>query len=1060
MFTRRFLLILTFLLLSISNTNAKNSYKSEQNYFGELYTCQLAIKELEWSYSLWPEQNKTPKPKFSEVIDTSLLKLKIRKILKQQALLKKEFGVEISNEMLQGDINRMAMNTKDSEKLKQLFKALDNNPQKIAHCISLPNLVTTKINNLYATSNRIHASLKMQAQNELRLYKGNHSVKLDLAKVLTTTYKIEDKARKKPNFDKSTVFLNQSEFVKKSINLKNMQGKLLDKQGYFVYITVSESSADTLKVRKLIWQKERLDSWLQKQSSADIIMPQTYKFQLPEILASHGAMKNTDYDLWRPYHYQSRIRHTAVWTGSKMIIWGGFNGGKTLDTGLVYDPTTDMFTKITAIDPPSARESHTAVWTGSEMIVWGGKDNNSYKNDGKKYNPNTNTWTPIASSALTARAKHTAVYTNGKMLIWGGETNGSFSNTGSIYTVATDTWQSMATSNAPSARALHSATYNVFYGPGGVAKGGGTNGLMVIWGGYNGSVALNTGASYDVNNDNWTTMSVSGAPLPRFEHKTAIISIPNDNNGGNSSNGIVISSGKDENDVLFNDIKVYFPFSNLWDTLGSNSFAGREGMTVTQISANSLIFWGGCDLTACYSSGEKADLTWNSGSNNVSINLTPMQQIGAASARKGHTALSIGDQILYFGGERLDTGLESLAARYVLSLDSWIPVDSPKNPPIARKQHSATLIGNEIMIWGGIDDLDNPMTSGYRYNLLTDTWLPTSSTNEPSLRSAYSTIWTGNDVIIWGGFNPNTFSSSNTGAKYNALNDIWISTTVPVDTSGDLNGLVRYNHSAVWTGSAMIIWGGICFDDFIYKTGLIYYPNSNSWSPLSDNNGNLPTRQGHFAYWTGNSMVIWGGDSYDDNGQPILKYAGGSWSVLNLSGAPVVASNDPLFGQFNNYGGQNIVSIGEDMLVWNNGDGNNGNSLALSNTGKIYHSATNTWTDISVLNAPDARHSSLAAWTGKEVVIWGGNDDLGNLITGGRYQPETDTWQTMTTAHAPSNTEQSITWTGQEIVLWGGLDSNGDVSNDMDFYFSTSFANTGNCSSNSDVIFCNGFEAP
>ena len=64
-----------------------------------------------------------------------------------------------------------------------------------------------------------------------------------------------------------------------------------------------------------------------------------------------------------------RYRHTAVWTGNEMIIWGGYNGVH-LNTGSRYNPSTDSWT-ATAIVALSARAGHTAVWTGSEMIVLG-----------------------------------------------------------------------------------------------------------------------------------------------------------------------------------------------------------------------------------------------------------------------------------------------------------------------------------------------------------------------------------------------------------------------------------------------------------------------------------------------------------------------------------------------------------------------------------------------------------------------------------------------------------------------------------------------------------------
>src|SRR5438876_301645 len=69
----------------------------------------------------------------------------------------------------------------------------------------------------------------------------------------------------------------------------------------------------------------------------------------------------------------AREYHTAVWTGSEMIVWGGFNGSF-LNTGGRYNPGTDSWTATSITSAPAGRYEHTAVWTGSEMIVWGGLD--------------------------------------------------------------------------------------------------------------------------------------------------------------------------------------------------------------------------------------------------------------------------------------------------------------------------------------------------------------------------------------------------------------------------------------------------------------------------------------------------------------------------------------------------------------------------------------------------------------------------------------------------------------------------------------------------------------
>ena len=36
-----------------------------------------------------------------------------------------------------------------------------------------------------------------------------------------------------------------------------------------------------------------------------------------------------------------RRSHSAVWTGEKMIIWGGYDSGGVTNTGGIYDPATD-----------------------------------------------------------------------------------------------------------------------------------------------------------------------------------------------------------------------------------------------------------------------------------------------------------------------------------------------------------------------------------------------------------------------------------------------------------------------------------------------------------------------------------------------------------------------------------------------------------------------------------------------------------------------------------------------------------------------------------------------
>ena len=82
--------------------------------------------------------------------------------------------------------------------------------------------------------------------------------------------------------------------------------------------------------------------------------------------------------------------NAVVWTGTEMIIWGGlYNDGTDhfYNTGGQYNPLTDSWTSTCATNAPSARDWPIAVWTGTEMIVWGGFDGSSYLNTGGRYVP-------------------------------------------------------------------------------------------------------------------------------------------------------------------------------------------------------------------------------------------------------------------------------------------------------------------------------------------------------------------------------------------------------------------------------------------------------------------------------------------------------------------------------------------------------------------------------------------------------------------------------------------------------------------------------------------------
>ena len=119
----------------------------------------------------------------------------------------------------------------------------------------------------------------------------------------------------------------------------------------------------------------------------------------------------------------ARYNHSAVWTGSEFIVWGGnFSAQQYSDSGARYKPDVDTWQNLSPLDAPSARSGHSAVWTGTEMIVWGGFATNAALGTGGRYNPSTGKWAPVSSvNAPSAREGHIAVWTGSRMVVWGGD---------------------------------------------------------------------------------------------------------------------------------------------------------------------------------------------------------------------------------------------------------------------------------------------------------------------------------------------------------------------------------------------------------------------------------------------------------------------------------------------------------------------------------------------------------------------------------------------------------------------------------------------------------------
>ncbi|MCI0534481.1 MAG: hypothetical protein L0Z50_04570 [Verrucomicrobiales bacterium] len=129
---------------------------------------------------------------------------------------------------------------------------------------------------------------------------------------------------------------------------------------------------------------------------------------------------------WRPISTTGapspRSEHAAVWTGTRLIVWGGFSGSTLLGDGASYDPATDTWQPLSATDAPSPRRGHAALWTGEEMLIIGGDAATGPTATGAAHNPATGRWRGLQLAGdPVARSLAAVAWTGADVLVFGGQ---------------------------------------------------------------------------------------------------------------------------------------------------------------------------------------------------------------------------------------------------------------------------------------------------------------------------------------------------------------------------------------------------------------------------------------------------------------------------------------------------------------------------------------------------------------------------------------------------------------------------------------------------------------
>lgn len=348
---------------------------------------------------------------------------------------------------------------------------------------------------------------------------------------------------------------------------------------------------------------------------------------------------------------------------------------------------------------------------------------------------------------------------------------------------------------------------------------------------------------------------------------------------------------------------------------------------------------------------------------------------------------------------------------YTVPSPPWVN-GSATGVPTARSSHSVVWTGQQLLVWGGDLGAGNSYSAGgAAYNPTTDQWQSIATFQAPTARAAHTAVWTGTEMIIWGGSGATSYSTDH--GRYNLTAGTWAAVTANNAPAK------RYGHVAVWTGARMIVFGGLNSTGLLKlsDSGGAYDPVADAWTALPSA-GLAEPRRFATAVWTGTEMIVWGGlgDTVelatggrlvcDGNGIPT------SWAAMSAVGAPSART------------GHSAVWTGSKLIIW--GGQNGGANL---NDGAIYDPGTDTWTTLPATGAPSARSYHVAVWSGSEMLVFSGEDASGTLPTGSAYDPLRNRWRSLdTSTGALSRSRSTGVWSGTQLLMFGGVSAGSPVA--------------------------------
>lgn len=291
--------------------------------------------------------------------------------------------------------------------------------------------------------------------------------------------------------------------------------------------------------------------------------------------------------------------------------------------------------------------------------------------------------------------------------------------------------------------------------------------------------------------------------------------------------------------------------------------------------------------------------------------------------------------------------------------------------PKPRSSHAAAFAAGKFIVFGGTLTWDGPaLATGGAYDPVSDQWSDIAPMDTP--RCLHRAVSTGNEIYTFGGLTTGGSASTVGPSLEQFVPDAGEGAWKIISASGA--PAPRYNLNMVWTGTAILVFGGS--DDTLPSraTGGLYTPATSKWIDASCNLANCDRSAG--ALFMDGGLARFMGGSYN------LDYP--DW-MGNGADATSGLSYDPVSHQWSTWPHPEGTSS-----TLNYASADDGRRLYFFSGGiVIIYDRQTGWlpSDTSPMPTRFCAGNAAYAWSGTEVIGWSGDCSPEASEVGGRYQP-------------------------------------------------------------------------